>query len=121
MLDFDDCSKVKQDSTFWSKSNKYLSSLNISDGNSEGKNAFKKVKSRNSSTLSLHIAAYENSNETVASNASGEESMVKKWKKAKQIFTGLPSAIQVIFNILLIFLSCEKFTEFFGIPKTTRK
>uniref|UniRef100_A0AC34F4C9 LsmAD domain-containing protein n=1 Tax=Panagrolaimus sp. ES5 TaxID=591445 RepID=A0AC34F4C9_9BILA len=61
------------------------------------------------STLSLHIAAYENLNEdnnvrSIDENEGlkinlGEFDLAKKWKTVKQLFTGLPLDIKISFEI----------------------
>uniref|UniRef100_A0AC34GW10 Uncharacterized protein n=1 Tax=Panagrolaimus sp. ES5 TaxID=591445 RepID=A0AC34GW10_9BILA len=97
LSDFTDLidSQAETHSNSWDKSNKNLSPnfLNLNRA-SEGEIEFMKSKSANNSTLSLHIAAYENSVE--ASADFNEE--VLKMKGAKQLLTDLPSLSQNSFE-----------------------
>uniref|UniRef100_A0AC34FZ26 Uncharacterized protein n=1 Tax=Panagrolaimus sp. ES5 TaxID=591445 RepID=A0AC34FZ26_9BILA len=77
-----------------------MKSLNIFDEKVKNK-LNEDSSSANSSTLSLHIAAYENSaegNDTVSDGKNeGKEKIIglhKKWKNAKQLFTDLSSTLQ---------------------------
>ena len=101
MSDFND-SKARKDSSSWKKSNKHLSSnlLNLACDDSEGSDKFKSAKTLNRSTLSLHIAAYENSNESIDDSGSAAKlgGLANKWDKAKQIFTGSSTITQVVFS-----------------------
>uniref|UniRef100_A0AC34F9N4 Uncharacterized protein n=1 Tax=Panagrolaimus sp. ES5 TaxID=591445 RepID=A0AC34F9N4_9BILA len=107
--------QAKKGQNLWNKSDKHLSSnfLDIVDCNfSEGKDKFARTKNSNanSSTLSLHIAAYENLDEVKKEtfNDCDEKKILKKedekptlnkiWKNAKQLFTGSPSLTQNSFE-----------------------
>uniref|UniRef100_A0AC34G583 Uncharacterized protein n=1 Tax=Panagrolaimus sp. ES5 TaxID=591445 RepID=A0AC34G583_9BILA len=100
LSDFTD-SKARKNSKLWNKSDTkklpfdYLSVHNASDKETLKQ---KDPKSANNSTLSLHIAAYENAIE--ASNDFSEtemkgtkSSLIKKLKNAKQIFDGSSSSV----------------------------
>uniref|UniRef100_A0AC34FP12 RNA helicase n=1 Tax=Panagrolaimus sp. ES5 TaxID=591445 RepID=A0AC34FP12_9BILA len=92
--------KAKRDSATWNKSsNKNLSSrcLNVA-AESEKDHEFEKSKSTNNSTLSLHIAEYENSVEVEAEanhcktedlkRKKEKTNLFKKWEVLKQVFAG---------------------------------
>uniref|UniRef100_A0AC34GYJ1 Uncharacterized protein n=1 Tax=Panagrolaimus sp. ES5 TaxID=591445 RepID=A0AC34GYJ1_9BILA len=89
--------KAKNESKSWNKSNKDSSSFLKVKCDSEEKNEFKKEKCFNSSTLSLHIADYENLN---GADTDGSEklNLIKKCEAAKQGFYGLASNIQNSFE-----------------------
>uniref|UniRef100_A0AC34FN96 Uncharacterized protein n=1 Tax=Panagrolaimus sp. ES5 TaxID=591445 RepID=A0AC34FN96_9BILA len=97
---------AKKDSNLWSKSkNKRLTSsfLNLNSDSGE-KEEFKEAKSVHSSTLSLHIAAYENTVEASLDSDSCKNQdldyksenriSINKWKTPKYFFSGLPSTFQ---------------------------
>uniref|UniRef100_A0AC34FT59 Uncharacterized protein n=1 Tax=Panagrolaimus sp. ES5 TaxID=591445 RepID=A0AC34FT59_9BILA len=97
--------QAKRESSFWNKSNKHLSSnyLNLNQ-ESEEKQEFKYAKNLNNSTLSLHIAAYENSSEVDSDNSNSGENeglkskregkhLIKKWSFSNEIYTGSSSLI----------------------------
>lgn len=129
LSDFTD-SQATKDPRSWNKSNKKLSPnfLTLGCGFNE-KDEFEKSKSSNSntnsSTLSLHIAAYENSVEATndsdveenEGNKGGTTDPFKKWKTAKQFFSGSASIIQVAFNIIQGMPFNQKFTESFRVSK----
>uniref|UniRef100_A0A914YUB3 Uncharacterized protein n=1 Tax=Panagrolaimus superbus TaxID=310955 RepID=A0A914YUB3_9BILA len=81
---------AKKDLNSWNKSSKHLSSnfLNLNRESEEEQCDLKKSKSANNSTLSLHIAAYENSVEDKADSKSKSEktALIKKWNNTKQGF-----------------------------------
>uniref|UniRef100_A0A914Z314 Uncharacterized protein n=1 Tax=Panagrolaimus superbus TaxID=310955 RepID=A0A914Z314_9BILA len=70
----------------------------------EARNDLKKSKSANNSTLSLHIAAYENSIDVTVGDSEGDDKdelksnkksgLHKQWENAKQFITGSMSAIE---------------------------
>uniref|UniRef100_A0AC34GNK4 Exophilin 5 n=1 Tax=Panagrolaimus sp. ES5 TaxID=591445 RepID=A0AC34GNK4_9BILA len=97
---------AKKDSRLWSKSkNKHLTSsfLNLKSDSGE-KDELKKTKSVNTSTLSLHIVAYENSVEASLDSdscknqdleyKSENRSLINKWKTPKPFFSGVASTFQ---------------------------
>ena len=107
MPDFDN-SKAKKDSHVWNKSSNHFSSSFINtDRNSREKDEIKKdsISNINSSTLSLHIAAYEKATEDRSDGPVDDEmkvvkmkgsGLIKKWEAAKQFFNGSTTIIQVI-------------------------
>uniref|UniRef100_A0AC34FKD1 Uncharacterized protein n=1 Tax=Panagrolaimus sp. ES5 TaxID=591445 RepID=A0AC34FKD1_9BILA len=92
----------KKYSNSWKKSNKYLSSIQNSKIGFGENDEFKKAKTVNKSTLSLHIATYENSNKATSDSDLNEKeqlttkdsSLAKKWKTSNQLFPGSLSFIQ---------------------------
>uniref|UniRef100_A0AC34G1D1 Uncharacterized protein n=1 Tax=Panagrolaimus sp. ES5 TaxID=591445 RepID=A0AC34G1D1_9BILA len=89
---------VKKDSNAW-KSDYYLPSnfMNLSRESGEQREFKKAESAKSSSTLSLHIAAYENLNETSANSGSHKQSnLIKKRKPSKQFFTDSTEIVQVI-------------------------
>uniref|UniRef100_A0AC34FU80 Uncharacterized protein n=1 Tax=Panagrolaimus sp. ES5 TaxID=591445 RepID=A0AC34FU80_9BILA len=90
----------------WNKSDNkklslhYLSTHDISEKEKSGKEKHSKI---NNSTLSLHIAAYENSvessNEINEKEVKSEkQSLIKKWKDAKQIVSCSETDIENLFE-----------------------
>uniref|UniRef100_A0AC34FZU1 Uncharacterized protein n=1 Tax=Panagrolaimus sp. ES5 TaxID=591445 RepID=A0AC34FZU1_9BILA len=97
--------KAKKD--LWNKSSKELSShlLNFNQESKE-QNELKKLKDLNNSTLSLHIAAYENSNEdsdggeTESFKSKNQKTTLnKKWKTSKQAFNSSSLFDQNLFEL----------------------
>uniref|UniRef100_A0AC34FXM5 Uncharacterized protein n=1 Tax=Panagrolaimus sp. ES5 TaxID=591445 RepID=A0AC34FXM5_9BILA len=96
MLGFTDSydSEAEKNSKLWNKSTKQFSSTNFSNFDSEENDKVTKSKNVKKSTLSLHIAEYENSDEAK------KEVLTKKWKNEKQFFTdSSTSFIQISFDI----------------------
>uniref|UniRef100_A0AC34FF77 MSP domain-containing protein n=1 Tax=Panagrolaimus sp. ES5 TaxID=591445 RepID=A0AC34FF77_9BILA len=101
LLDLTDSNNLqaKRNSNSWNKSKKHLQSkfLNLNH-ESEEQHGFDKSKSANSSTISLHIAAYENLNEDTSDSDGTEKegstikcektNLIKKWEPSKPNFTG---------------------------------
>uniref|UniRef100_A0AC34FBY3 Uncharacterized protein n=1 Tax=Panagrolaimus sp. ES5 TaxID=591445 RepID=A0AC34FBY3_9BILA len=86
LLDFSDSNNLqsKKHLNSWQKSSKSSDLLNA-DYDSERKEKLKKLKGVNNSTLSLHIAAYENTMEVDSNDSDDAEkgealSLVKKWR-----------------------------------------
>uniref|UniRef100_A0A914YD21 Uncharacterized protein n=1 Tax=Panagrolaimus superbus TaxID=310955 RepID=A0A914YD21_9BILA len=88
----------------------------------EARNDLKKSKSANNSTLSLHIAAYENSIESPPTDSNDSEkegskresekvALIKKWKTSKQGFIDSLPVIQVTLNKVKIFKVCIKYLQ----------
>uniref|UniRef100_A0AC35FKY5 K Homology domain-containing protein n=1 Tax=Panagrolaimus sp. PS1159 TaxID=55785 RepID=A0AC35FKY5_9BILA len=94
MLDFEK-NDTKKDSHSWKKASKDFS-LNLKKNDFEKENEFKKA--TNSSTLFLHIFAYENSNEANFFDGIKEplkqNDFIKKRENSEQIFDCLKSVIQ---------------------------
>uniref|UniRef100_A0AC34GY80 Uncharacterized protein n=1 Tax=Panagrolaimus sp. ES5 TaxID=591445 RepID=A0AC34GY80_9BILA len=89
----------------WNKSSKNLSSKYLTIERDSGeKHELKKLTNANNSTLSLHIAEYENSDEDkkgfnrIEKEDNEGEKPDYKWEDAKQIFNGSPSVIQNSFE-----------------------
>uniref|UniRef100_A0AC34F3A2 C2H2-type domain-containing protein n=1 Tax=Panagrolaimus sp. ES5 TaxID=591445 RepID=A0AC34F3A2_9BILA len=84
--------KAKKDSYSWNKSSKHLSTsfLNFHQ-KSEEQHEFKESKNTNKSTLSLHIAAYENLVEDDKDDSKRKKKRVDK--TSKLVFTGSSSFI----------------------------
>uniref|UniRef100_A0AC34FD49 TOG domain-containing protein n=1 Tax=Panagrolaimus sp. ES5 TaxID=591445 RepID=A0AC34FD49_9BILA len=103
-------SQTKNDSKSKNKSSKNLSSsfLNFTCESGE-EHEFKKTKSANNSTLSLHISAYENLVEAAADSDGVEKeeglkrkceksSLAKKLKNSEQLLPDFPSILQNFFE-----------------------
>uniref|UniRef100_A0AC34FL98 Uncharacterized protein n=1 Tax=Panagrolaimus sp. ES5 TaxID=591445 RepID=A0AC34FL98_9BILA len=97
VTDSNDLKAKKESKCSWNKSNNYLSSSfsNLHWVFGE-QNKFKGTNSVNSSTLSLHITAYENSNEadTADTECRGNKTLAKKLENIKQGFVGTSSFTQ---------------------------
>uniref|UniRef100_A0A914QST2 Uncharacterized protein n=1 Tax=Panagrolaimus davidi TaxID=227884 RepID=A0A914QST2_9BILA len=102
-------SKIERNNNFgWNKSEKLFENLNIwnsEDGVNQKKwkkNIFKEsnILSKSSSTLSLHISAYENEASTATNESDSDTTLKaakldtkksgKTWKNVKQLFAQLP-------------------------------
>uniref|UniRef100_A0AC34F0L7 Uncharacterized protein n=1 Tax=Panagrolaimus sp. ES5 TaxID=591445 RepID=A0AC34F0L7_9BILA len=95
--------QAKKDSNFWNPSVRRLS-LSLLDDDSDSGEHDECTKVKNNSTLSLHIAAYEDSTKADSEGSENadlnkkKQSLNKKWEIVKLFFLDSPSIIQNSFE-----------------------